>query len=137
MQQFIVIAVLAIITVGGILVLRADGNDSARQTASQSVRAEENTSQEATTLPEGTVIYDVRTVKEYDAGHVADAKLLSIGEIQNGSLPDEGVDAPIAVYCRSGNRSGQATAILRQAGYTNIIDMGGLNDLQKFGLSVK
>ena len=35
-------------------------------------------------------------------------------------------DKPVVLYCRSGNRSGQAAQILEQAGYTQIYDLGGI-----------
>lgn len=42
-------------------------------------------------------------------------------------LPDDR-DAPIALYCRSGNMSAQSTAALVDLGYTNIVDLdGGMN----------
>jgi phage shock protein E len=40
-------------------------------------------------------------------------------------LPDK--NAEILVYCRSGNRSRQASDKLVKMGYTNIYDFGGLN----------
>ena len=41
-------------------------------------------------------------------------------------LPDKNQN--IYVYCRSGNRSKQASARLAELGYTNIIEFGGIND---------
>ena len=34
----------------------------------------------------------------------------------------------IFVYCRSGNRSKQAAQKLADLGYTNIVEIGGIND---------
>lgn len=74
------------------------------------------------------IILDVRTQAEYDAGHIAGAVLLpneSIGAEMPPELPDK--DAEILVYCRSGNRSAQATRKLAQLGYTAAYDFGGIN----------
>ena len=53
--------------------------------------------------------------------------------MQAGKLPDVAKDTKIYVYCHSGNRSGQATTILKNAGYTNVIDLHGLADVQTIG----
>lgn len=87
-----------------------------------------------TTLPEQAVIYDVRTLEEFNVSRVADAKLLPVQEIEAGRLPEVEKDTPIALYCRSGNRSAHATHLLKKAGFTNITDMGGLGDIQRYGL---
>lgn len=87
-------------------------------------------------LAAGTTVYDVRTPGEYAAGHVRGATLLPLQGIQAGKLPAVAKDAPIAVYCRSGGRSGQATAILTQAGHTNIVDIGGLTSTASYGLAM-
>jgi rhodanese-related sulfurtransferase len=42
-------------------------------------------------------------------------------------MPDAGKDDLIILYCRSGNRSGQAASILRKEGFTNISDFGGIS----------
>lgn len=49
------------------------------------------------------------------------------------ALPDD-PDAPIALYCRSGNMSAEASALLVEAGFTNITDLeGGMNAWQDAG----
>lgn len=87
-------------------------------------------------LAAGTTVYDVRTPEEFAAGHVRGATLLPLQGIQAGKLPAVAKDAPIAVYCRSGSRSGQATAILAQAGHTNIVNIGGLTSTASYGLAM-
>lgn len=75
------------------------------------------------------IIVDVRTLEEYNEGHIAKAILIpneSIGSTQPAQLPDK--DAIILVYCRSGNRSKQASEKLVAMGYTQIYDFGGIID---------
>jgi phage shock protein E len=43
----------------------------------------------------------------------------------------EDKDQRIYLYCRSGNRSGQAKAILQELGYTNVVNAGGLEDASR------
>ena len=83
------------------------------------------------------VILDVREQSEYDAGHIADVKLIPLNDVPN-RLSDIPKDKPVIVTCRSGNRSGQATDFLRQQGYTNVHNMtGGLNAWQQAGYTVE
>ena len=77
---------------------------------------------------DGHVIVDVRRQDEYDAGHIPGAILIpneSIGCDSPEALPD--YDQIILVYCRSGNRSRQASEKLAAMGYTNIYEFGGIN----------
>ncbi len=94
-----------------------------------------DSNQTTTTLSPDTTVYDVRTPAEYADGHAKEAILLPLAAIQAGSYPSVDKDAPIAVYCRSGNRSSQAAKILKDAGYTNITDIGAYTNLSKYGLS--
>lgn len=78
---------------------------------------------------EDVVILDVRTREEYDSGHIPGAICVpveSIGEEQPAELPDK--DQAILVYCRSGNRSVQASEKLAAMGYSNVIEFGGINE---------
>ncbi len=78
-------------------------------------------------------LYDVRTEQEYASGHFENAINLPLQDIQAGTLPDVQKDKTIYVYCNSGNRSGQAKVLLADAGYTNVVDLGGLSDVQAIG----
>ena len=89
-----------------------------------------------TSLPEGTVIYDVRTPDEFAASHVTSAISLPVIDMKNGTLPDVPKETTIAVYCESGRRSAEAVKILKNAGFKNIIDMHGIADTANYGLSI-
>ena len=74
---------------------------------------------------------DVRTAQEFNTGHVSQAVNIPYEEIA-GSIAGltEDKDAPIYVYCRSGRRSGIAKATLEEAGYSNVTNLGGLEEAQ-------
>ena len=77
---------------------------------------------------ENYVILDVRTEQEYAAGHIPGAVVIpneSIGTEEIAQLEDK--DQLILVYCRSGNRSKQASDKLARLGYTNVVEFGGIN----------
>ena len=90
------------------------------------------TMEEAVTMMEeetGYTILDVRTAQEYSEKHIPGAINIaneSIGTEDIPELPDK--DQLILVYCRSGNRSKQASEKLVKLGYTNIVEFGGIND---------
>ena len=76
----------------------------------------------------GYILLDVRTIAEYESGHIPGAICVpneTISDAEIPELPDK--DQMILVYCRSGNRSRQASAKLAALGYTNIIEFGGIN----------
>ena len=78
---------------------------------------------------ENDIILDVRTHQEYAAGHIPGAIVIpneTIGTEEIAQLPDK--DQLIMVYCRSGNRSKQASDKLVKLGYTNIVEFGGIID---------
>jgi phage shock protein E len=82
-------------------------------------------------IKHGARVVDVRTPAEYATGHYPGATNIPLAEIPN-RLADFGPqDKPIVLYCRSGNRSGQAQRLLQQAGFTDVTNAGGLSDLQK------
>ena len=77
---------------------------------------------------EDYVILDVRTPGEYAEGHIEGAVNLPNEEIVDKEiplLPEK--DQLILVYCRSGNRSRQASQKLADLGYTNVKEFGGIN----------
>ena len=76
----------------------------------------------------GYILLDTRTREEYDQSHILGALLIphtEIAERAEEELPDK--DQLILVYCRSGNRSKQASEVLAELGYTNVKEFGGIN----------
>lgn len=74
------------------------------------------------------ILLDVRTQAEYEEKHIPGAVCIpneTIGAEEIPELPDK--DQLILIYCRSGNRSKQASEKLVQLGYTNIVEFGGIN----------
>lgn len=74
------------------------------------------------------ILLDVRTPSEYADGHIPNSVNLPNEDITTQEpelLPDR--DQLILVYCRSGNRSGQAAKKLIGMGYTNVYNIGGIN----------
>jgi phage shock protein E len=82
--------------------------------------------------PQESVWIDVRTVEEYSADHIdgdANIPLASIDPVALAAV--YGKDAQINLYCRSGNRAGQAKTILEAAGFTNVVNAGGIGDARE------
>ena len=74
------------------------------------------------------LILDVRTPEEFAEGHIPDAVNIpneTIGSDVSDVLKDK--DQILLIYCRSGNRSKQASSKLAMMGYTNIYEFGGIN----------
>ncbi len=75
------------------------------------------------------IFMDVRTDQEWAAGHLDGAVHFELAKMQQGQLPGLPKDTPIALYCRTGIRAGQALAILKQNGFTYARNAGGYADL--------
>lgn len=108
-----------------LLLLSGCATQSAKKTYRQITMEEAVTMLEEET---GYIILDVRTAEEYSEKHIPGAINIaneSIGTEDIPELPDK--DQLILVYCRSGNRSKQASEKLVKLGYTNIVEIGGIN----------
>ena len=69
----------------------------------------------------GVITLDVRTPGEFMSGFIKSAKNI---DFQSGNFETEiaalDKNATYAVYCRSGNRSGQAVKVMHDAGFHNV-----------------
>ncbi|APG73316.1 rhodanese-like domain-containing protein [Lactobacillus delbrueckii] len=71
-------------------------------------------------------LIDVREEDEYAAGHIPASINIPLSKIESAQGEITDLDTPLFVYCRSGNRSGQAVAWLKQAGYSKVQNIGGI-----------
>ncbi|WP_188118539.1 rhodanese-like domain-containing protein [Thermoclostridium caenicola] len=75
------------------------------------------------------IMVDVRTPEEYREKRIPGSILLPDYEIRGRAaevIPDR--NARIVVYCRSGRRSAEAAKVLKDMGYQNVYDLGGIID---------
>ncbi len=71
-------------------------------------------------------LIDVREEDEYAEGHIPASINIPLSKIESTQDKITDLDTPLFVYCRSGNRSGQAVAWLKQAGYSKVKNIGGI-----------
>ena len=76
---------------------------------------------------DGAVLLDVRTPDEYRQGHIPGSKNVPLQSISKVAGMIDNKSTSIFVHCLSGARSGQAAAILKQMGYTNVKNIGGIS----------
>lgn len=74
----------------------------------------------------GAVLLDVRTVEEYSSSHIPGSVNIPLQQIQDVEIVVTDKNTPLFVYCRSGRRSGEATTWLKDAGYTDVTNIGGI-----------
>lgn len=78
---------------------------------------------------QGIQLVDVREKFEYDQGHIPGAVLVPLSSFRadfERAYPDK--NQTVYLYCRSGNRSGQALNMAKTLGYKNIVNIGGIID---------
>ncbi len=79
-----------------------------------------------------TTVVDVRETGEFSGGHFDGAINIPLGIIPLRLDDFKAMNGPIVVYCRSGNRSGMAMMLLKQAGISEVYNGGGLNDMLQY-----
>jgi phage shock protein E len=77
----------------------------------------------------GARIVDVRTPAEFKDGAYKGAVNIPISSLLARMKELDPKDAPIVLYCASGARSGQGARLLKQAGFTDVTNAGGLDDM--------
>ena len=78
---------------------------------------------------EGTrdfVLVDVREENEFEINRIPGSVLIPKGEFLNGNaLGQLSQDKPVVLHCKSGVRSAEALAVLKGAGYSDAVHVGG------------
>ena len=75
---------------------------------------------------DGMVVLDVRTPAEFADGHLEGAVLVDfMAPDFRERLEDLDPETPYLMYCRSGNRSGQARAVMAELGFVDVADIEG------------
>lgn len=84
------------------------------------------------------VVLDVRTPAEYATGHVRGAKNVDFRAPDFAQqLAQFDTTKTYMLYCASGNRSGQASKLMKEKGFPNVVDAGAFKALQAGGLKTE
>src|ERR1700749_4364603 len=89
----------------------------------------ELSTEDAVTLRDASsapVLVDVRERDEYEQGFIPGAIHIARGNLESrieANAPDR--DAPVIVYCQSGNRSAYAAKTLSELGYSDVVSLAG------------
>ena len=122
MMKKLLAAAISAVAITTSFVAHADVTPQAKQSMVQSEKAK-------------GVWIDVRSAEEFNAGHLQNAVNIPHDKIIEGvKALGSDKDAPINLYCRSGRRAEASLTELKNAGYTNVINHGGYEDLVKKGL---
>lgn len=123
---------LLILCMTFICILSGCGNADSVQNTEQKSGYKQVSMEEGLELMEADsdyILLDVRRDDEFEEGHIPGAINIpneSIGTEEIAELPDK--NQTIYVYCRSGNRSKQASQKLVDLWYTDVIEFGGIID---------
>jgi len=108
-----IMSMAAVACIGAIALLSSCGNN-----------------QEAVTMDYSTaIVIDVRATDEFAVGHLEGAVNYNVedGTLEQ-ALPSLDPNANYVVYCRSGRRSAIAVDLMKENGFTQIADLGSLED---------
>jgi rhodanese-related sulfurtransferase len=79
-------------------------------------------------VAEGALLLDVRSIGEFQAGHLDGAVHVPLHELEQRSRELGPPERPIVVYCQSGVRSAQALRTLTRHGFQRVYNLGGLSN---------
>ncbi len=78
----------------------------------------------------GALLVDVRSLAEFNEGHLPGATLIPVDEVAHRIAEfGEDKERQIVVYCKRGARADKAERVLRENGFSNVLNAGGYSDL--------
>ena len=79
-----------------------------------------------------SLIIDVRTDNEWNNGYIENAKHIPISELKKRLNEIQAFkEQPVFTYCAAGKRAERAKNLLIENGFTNVINLGGIQDASK------
>ena len=79
-----------------------------------------------------SLIIDVRTDNEWNNGYIENAKHIPISELKKRLNEIQAFkDQPVFTYCAAGKRAERAKNLLIENGFTNVTNLGGIQDASK------
>ncbi len=75
------------------------------------------------------IFLDVRSPEEFEEFSIPNSINLPVEEIEFGKVPEVERDFKIYVYCMSGARAGRAMSMLKNSGFENVFNLGGIMSL--------
>ena len=81
-------------------------------------------------IDSGAQVVDVRTPQEFGGGAYPGAVNIPLQELPR-RIDEIRKGKPVVVYCASGGRSAMAAAMLKRAGYGEVVNAGGLSDMPR------
>jgi phage shock protein E len=110
-------------------------SDVQKRAMPDDIRVKAEQAQRVIEMDSELVILDVRTPEEYAEGHLPGAILMNYFDADfKKRLEILDKDKHYLVYCRSGGRSGKATAMMQELGFYDVLDLeGGIGAWKKWG----
>ena len=135
------VAALALIVTGCEAAGAEDAPDQAPTASAAAAEVVELSPAETAALLEESpdaVVIDVRTPEEVAQGGLTDATFIDLqGPDFQERIAELDRDGTYVLYCRTGNRSGQAAEIMRELGFGELYNAGGFDDLRAAGLPIQ
>lgn len=125
----------AFLTFAGLPSITGCKDEPAKSSAQPSQPTSKDPEAARAAIAAGAVVLDVRTPDEFAEAHLPAATNVPVDDLGSRLADVDKLVAgdkskPIVVYCGSGRRAGKAKELLESAGYTHVINGGGLDDLR-------